>query len=161
VDNAAEMLRHVPDGASKACCDIEKLDLGRTFDVVLFTSNLLNTADESLRHAQLEACRRHVAPGGVLLFQRFDPDWLRTVTPGPFPSTGEVEIGIERAVHRGKLVEVTVRYAVGPVEWLHPFTAHVLDDEDVRLALLHAGFAAPEWIDAKWGAARPAAAGEP
>jgi SAM-dependent methyltransferase len=155
VDNAAEMLRHVPGGASKVCCDIERLDLGRTFDVVLFSSNLLNTADDALRRAQLEACRRHTAPAGRLLFQRFDPAWMRDIAPGPFPSTGEVVIAIESAVRHGTQVDMCVRYATAQSEWRHRFTARILDDEDVGAALLEAGFGQPEWIDAKWGAARP------
>ena len=154
VDNSPDMLEHVPAIAEKICCDIEQLKLDRTFDVVLLASNLINVADDSLRRAQLAACRRHVAPNGVLLFQRFDPAWLRSVTPGPFPSIGEVGIEIERAAHDGNFVHMSIRYVIGDAEWKQHFTARVLDDEDVRFALLEAGFTALEWIDAKWGAAR-------
>lgn len=153
VDNSTEMLRHVPVEADRVCCDIARLELGRTFDVVLLASNLISTGDETLRRVQLAACRRHLASHGKLLFERFDPAWLRTVEPGPFPSIGEVEIEIERAARRGIYVDMSIRYAIGDAQWKQHFTARVLDDEDVRLALLEAGFGAVSWIDSRWGAA--------
>jgi hypothetical protein len=96
---------------------------------------------------------RHLSPRGTLLFQRFDPAWLRTVEPGPFPSVGEVEISIERVVRQGSVVRMSIRYAIGEAEWRHHFTARILDDDDVRLALLETGFSALAWIDTKWGVA--------
>ena len=153
VDNSSEMLRHVPDAATKVCSDIERLDLGRTFDVVLLASNLINAADDATRSEQLAACRRHLAPRGTLLFQRFDPAWLAAVEPGPFPSIGEVDIAIERADHQGDVVHMSIRYAVGESEWRHHFTARVLGDDEIGRALQDAGFGVPAWIDARWGAA--------
>lgn len=153
VDNSDDMLRHVPEAADSVCCDIERLDLGRTFDVVLLASNLINVADDATRHAQLAACCRHLSTRGTLLFQRFDPAWLRAVQPGPFPSIGEVDIAIERAVRDGDVVHMSIRYAIGEAEWKQHFTAQVLDDDDIRLALNQAGLVALTWIDPKWGAA--------
>jgi SAM-dependent methyltransferase len=153
VDNSAEMLRHVPDAANKICCDIERLNLGCTFDVVLFASNLINVGEDSMRHAQLMACRQHLSPCGCLLFQRFDPAWLRSVQPGPFPSIGEVEISVDRVVRDGNMVHMSIRYAMEQAQWMHHFTARILDDGDVRVALFEAGFDAVAWIDSKWGAA--------
>jgi SAM-dependent methyltransferase len=153
VDNSADMLRYVPGAAGRVCCDIESLELGRVFDVVLLASHLVNTAQDSIRRAQLAACRRHLSPRGVLLFQRFDPGWLRAVRPGPFPSIGEVEITIERAVRDGDVVHMSIRYAFANAEWRQHFSTRILDDEDVRLALLETGFGAVTWIDTRWGAA--------
>lgn len=153
VDNSPDMLRHVPDAANKVCRDIERLDLGRAFDVVLFASHLINVADDSTRRAQLDACRRHLSSRGTLLFQRFDPAWLRTVQPGPFPSIGDVAIAIARVVRDGNEVHMSIRYATHEAEWMHHFIATILDDADVRLALLEAGFGEMAWIDPKWGVA--------
>jgi SAM-dependent methyltransferase len=153
VDNSAEMLCHVPDAATKVCSDIEKLELGHIFEVVLFASNLINVGEDSMRRPQLAACRRHLLPHGTLLFQRFDPAWLRAVEPGPFPSVGEVEMTIERVVRHGSIVHMSIRYAIEEAEWRHHFTARILDDDDVRLALLEAGFSGLTWIDTKWGVA--------
>jgi SAM-dependent methyltransferase len=155
VDNSGDMLRHVPGAASRVCCDIERLDLGRSFDVVLLASHLINVADGSTRRAQLAACCHHLVPNGTLLFQRFDPAWLRAVQPGPFPSIGEVDITIERAIHRGDVVHMSIRYAMGEAEWKQHFTARVLDDDDIHFTLRQAGFGALTWIDTRWGAATP------
>jgi len=155
VDNSPDMLRHVPDAATKVCCNIEHLSLGRTFDVVLLASHLINVGEETLRQAQLLACRRHASSRGALLFQRFDPQWLRAVEPGPFPSIGDVEITIERAIHRSMFVHMSVRYAMAGAEWRQHFTARVLDDDDIALALNEAGFLSLTWIDARWGKATP------
>ena len=148
------MLGHVPGSANKVCCDIERLALDRTFDVVLFASNLINVGEHEIRRAQLDVCRRHLAPGGELLFQRFDPAWLRTVGPGPFPSLGDVEVAVERAAHHGDLVHMSIRYALGRAVWKQHFTARLLDDDDVRRTLFEAGFGSLVWIDAKWGVAK-------
>ena len=153
VDNSPEMLRHVPEAATKVCCNIEQLMLGGTFDVVLLSSNLINVAGDSLRSAQLDACRRHLSPQGAFLFQRFDPVWMRTVQPGPFPSTSGFDITIERAIRDGAFVHLSIRYAMANSEWRQHFTARLLDDDDVRLALLEAGFGSLTWIDARWGRA--------
>ena len=156
VDNSPDMLAHVPNAADKVCCDIERLALDRVFDVVLYASNLINVGEHEIRRAQLDVCRRHLAPEGELLFQRFDPAWLRTVQPGPFPSLGDVDVAVERAAHHGDLVHMCVRYALGRAEWKQHFTARILDDDDVRRAIFEAGFGSLIWIDAKWGVAKHA-----
>ena len=153
VDNSPDMLRHVPRAATRVCCDIEELMLDRTFDVVLLPSNLINVSDEALRRAQLLVCRRHVAPSGALLFQRFDPQWLRTVEPGPFPSIGDVEIIIERATRQERQVHMSICYVMAAAEWRQHFTAQILEDDDVRTALNEAGFPSLAWIDTRWGKA--------
>ena len=56
---------------------IEGLDLGRTFDLVIAPSNLLDTG------AKLAGAARHLAPGGRLAFQLMNPHWLATgASPG-------------------------------------------------------------------------------
>ena len=153
VDNSPQMLARVPTSATHVCCDIERLALGRAFDVALYASHLINVAHEATRQAQLAACHRHLSPQGTLIFQRFDPAWLRSVEPGAFPSSGEVAIEIERVERRDGDVDMTVRYELGSNAWRHHFTARVLDDVEVHAALHQAGFEAPEWIDERWGAA--------
>lgn len=156
VDHSPDMLAHVPGAATKALSAIEALELGRTFDVALLASNLINTGSDALRRDQLAACRRHLAPGGVLLFQRFDPAWLRALQPGPFPSIGEVEIVVERALHRDPFVEISLRYTLAGKTWRQHFVARTLDNGDVERELRESGFGAPEWIDVRWGAAAAA-----
>lgn len=57
VDESAAMLDHVAD-AETVCAHIEGLELGRRFDAVVLSSNLINTAPE-MRRAFLATCRRH------------------------------------------------------------------------------------------------------
>ena len=153
VDNSLDMLAHVPAEATKVHADIESLDLGRTFDVALLASNLVNTPDDALRHAQLTACRRHLHAGARLIFQRFDPDWFQDVQPGFFPAVGDVTIEVERVARHEGLTDMSVLYTHGEEQWRHGFTARLLDDEAASAVLAAAGFPSVEWIDAKWGVA--------
>ena len=154
VDHSADMLRHVPDEATKVHADIERLSLQRRFDAVLFSSNLINTSDRRMRFAQLAACARHLAPQGNLLFQRFDPDWMRCLRPGELPPAGELRMAVDRAQHDGAFVQVSLRYRWGDEEWRQHFTAEILDHDDIAAALSAAGLRSLRWIDIRWGVAR-------
>ena len=154
VDNSPEMLAHVPLEASKVCADIEALDLGRTFDAVLYASCLINTPDEAIRARQLAICRDHLKPGGHLIFERYDPAWLSTVEVGTLGKAGDIEMRVEEVQRDGRNVYLCLSYRDGAEEWLHCFTDTILADDDVRSCLLSAGFAAPAWIDSRWGTAR-------
>src|SRR4249919_1102335 len=63
VDNSAEMLSHVR-GAETVLADIETLDLGCAFPVVVLASNFLNAPEQEELDAVLGACARHVDDGG-------------------------------------------------------------------------------------------------
>ncbi len=49
---------------------VEELDLGRTFDLVIAPSSLLET------EPPLAAAARHVRPGGKLVYELLNPHWL-------------------------------------------------------------------------------------
>jgi len=147
-------LGYVPDEASRVHSDIETLDLGRRFDVVLLAANLINIADDTTRQAQLAACRRHVDARGRLVFRRHDPAWFRGLRAGPYQMAGEVGIHLERMDHGDRFTEVSLLYTYGGQQWRHHFTVRVLEDDDVRRALEEVGFAGLEWVDRKWGVAR-------
>ncbi len=153
VDNSPDMLAHVPPEAEKVLCDIEHLQLRRTFDVVLLASCLINDPDDELRAAQLAKCRRHLRPGGSLLLERHEPDWLRSIAVGPLNAIGPVSMSVDEVAQRRDEVELCFRYEQGGDAWLQYFTARVLDDDDVRRILADAGFDAPTWIDRRWAAA--------
>src|SRR5688572_16346317 len=74
VDNSPEMLAHV-HGAETVLADIETLELGRRFPVVLLASNFLNASDDRELDAVLAACARHVASPGQVLLERMPPEW--------------------------------------------------------------------------------------
>jgi SAM-dependent methyltransferase len=154
VDNSEDMLALLPPGAHKVLADIETLDLGATFDAVLLASCFVNTADPVLRDRLVAACRRHLEPGGLLIFERHDPAWLDGAETGQ-AGTEPVEIFIDHLVRRRDEVEMTLRYRDGTEEWTHSFVAARLDEDDLRELLHGNGFGDPVWLDPRrrWGAA--------
>lgn len=154
VDNSEDMLALLPEGARKVLADIETLDLGLAYDAVLLASCLVNTPEPVMRARLLRACRRHLEPGGLLVFERHDPDWIDSVDVGP-AGKAAVEFFVDRVVRRHDEVEMTLRYRDGELEWTHAFIAARLDDVDVAELLHEARFGAPVWLDPRrrWGAA--------
>lgn len=154
VDNSAEMLEHAPSEATRVLSDIEDLHLGEAFDAVILGSCLVNTPDDALRGRQLERCRRHLHAGGVLLLERFDPDWLREVAVGHTGRIGDVDMSVLEAAHRDLEVDLCFRYEVRQEAWLQRFTARILDDEAITHVLARAGFDPTTWINRRWAAAK-------
>jgi SAM-dependent methyltransferase len=62
----AEAQRRAPDLVWVEA-DLTELDLGRTFDVVVLAGNVPLFTPPGTQDALLEACCRHVTPGGVLI----------------------------------------------------------------------------------------------
>jgi SAM-dependent methyltransferase len=157
VDNSEDMLALLPAGARRVLADIETLDLGMTYDAVLLASCLVNTPEPVMRSRLLAACRRHLEPGGLLIFERHDAEWLDSVQEGP-AGKATVEFFIDRVVRRRDEVEMTLRYRDGELEWTHAFIAARLDDGEVADLLHEVGFGDPVWLDPRkrWGAATAA-----
>lgn len=109
VDNSPEMLKHLPVAARRVCSDIEALELGENFDTVPLASSLIDSPSFARRSALLAACRRHLRAGGVLVFERHDPEWLTSAAAGRAGAIGDVEIHIDRIVRRADHVEMSVR----------------------------------------------------
>jgi SAM-dependent methyltransferase len=155
VDESAAMLARA-DGLPTVCSPIETLRLDRTFGAVLLASTMINTNPEQ-RHAFLATCRRHVSPGGVVVFQQTAPAWFR----GGELSQREVE-GIRRVVrtvHRTeRYVDVEVEYHVGDRTWTHAFRPHQISDRELAGDLGSAGLEFGRWLtdDQTWFTAVPA-----
>jgi SAM-dependent methyltransferase len=131
VDNSAEMLAHVR-GAERVLGDIESLDLGRTFAVVVLASNFLNAAEQAELDAVLAACARHAEPDGQVLLERMPPDWepsegTRTV--------GGVEMTLRGVVREGELVSAVMEYRANGQRWTHAFRAKLISDDEFDAAL--------------------------
>ena len=154
VDNSPDMLVHVPSQASKICADIEALVLEATFDAVILASCLVNVSDDAIRAAQLAKCRDLLKPGGRLILERYDPNWLANVQIGPLGNVGDIEMHLDDIHRNGANVDICLRYGGRGEEWLHYFRAAILDDDDICSCLLSAGFASPSWIDRRWASAR-------
>ena len=153
VDNSPEMLAHVRD-AETVHADIEKLDLGRTFPVVLLASNFLNATDQRELDAVLDACARHVSPGGQVLLERMPPEWE------PREGTreaGGVSMTLRDAMRDGNLVSAVMDYEAGGERWSHAFQARLISDDAVDAALERAGLRRVRWLDERraWLDARP------
>ena len=155
VDESAAMLESVT-GARTVCSPIEKLNLGETFDVVMLASFLVHAGDPAVRQSLLETCRRHVAPGGVVLVQREGEDWHhrvpreRPLLDGVSRVTSSTDVGDGvRSVH--------VEYVFPDATWTQTFLSRPLTREQFEGALGAAGLMVDRYLDAQrtWVAARP------
>jgi SAM-dependent methyltransferase len=154
VDNSPDMLAFVPAAAERVCCDIERLQLHREFDAVLFASCLINVADDALRAEQLATCRSHLRAGGSLLFERYDPRWLEVLTAGPQGAIGEVEMSVDRVVRERDDIDLRFRYEHQGRTWTQSFVARALDDGAIAAQLAACGLRLETWVGARWGVAR-------
>ncbi len=146
VDNSVEMLAHVR-GAQTLCAEIETLRLDERFDGVLLMSHFINTPDEAARQALLATCRYHLAPKGVVIIQRHDPAWLRRVQPGFINDTDGIKSYVDRVAQSGRLVEMTMRWAMEDDSWTQTFTTEPLDDNQTESVLNAAGLRQLTWLD--------------
>jgi len=146
VDNSPEMLAHVR-GAETICADIEGLDLGRTFPVVLLASHLVNTAEQRQRRAFLEACARHIEPGGSILIQRADPS--RGWEPGTESDSIVHGVRIQTRVlsRLGTVISAQGNYTIGDRTWTHAYRSEILDDEAFGRALELSALTLASWLD--------------
>lgn len=145
VDQSAAMLAHVR-GAERILSPIETLELGRRFPAVLLASQLVNTAEDAQRGAFLQTCRRHLARDGVLLLQRYDPEWAESVADFTLMHLG-VEIDFHLLGREGRRLSAEIRYATPAGRWLHRFTARILDDAELEAELDAAGLRLLRFLD--------------
>lgn len=119
VDESDAMLAHVT-GAAAVRADLFTLDLDRRFDVVVAGSHLVDDADEARRDALLAVCARHLADHGVVLVERYDPDW--TAAPSTYRgSAGPVDITFEVVATAGDVTDARLRYRLRDREWTQAF----------------------------------------
>ncbi len=153
VDNSAEMLAHVRD-ADTVLADIETLDLGRRFPVVVLASNFLNATEQEELDAVLAACARHVEPGGQVLLERMPPDW----EPRPGARTvGGVELTLRDVEHDGEIISAVMDYEANGERWTHAFRTKLISDDEVDAALARTGLERVRWLDERrtWVEAQP------
>ncbi|UMP02995.1 bifunctional 2-polyprenyl-6-hydroxyphenol methylase/3-demethylubiquinol 3-O-methyltransferase UbiG [Amycolatopsis sp. EV170708-02-1] len=155
VDDSPEMLAHVR--AETVCSKIERLRLGRVFDVVLLGSHLINTAAAADRAAFLATARAHVAPGGRVLVEWHPPEWFASVRNGQGGELGEVDVRLGQVVRDGDLLSAVVRYSAGVRWWSQAFTCRRLDSKALDAALTSAGLVFDRWCteDRTWFSAHP------
>jgi SAM-dependent methyltransferase len=154
VDESPAMLDHVT-GARTVCSPIETLELAETFDVVLLGSFLVHAGDPAVRHGLLRTCRRHVAPGGVVLIQREGADWHdavpreRPLLDGIARITASTDAGDGvRSVH--------AEYVFPDARWTQTFLSRPLTPAQFTDALSRAGLTLERYLtsDHTWAAVR-------
>lgn len=155
LDQSPAMLAHLAP-LPGVCASIERADLGRTFDVVVLPSHLVNTPDPAARAAFLAAARRHVSPDGVVIIQWFTPAWFdearerrRTVE--------NIGLHLHNLYRDGPLLSATMTYTVARQTWHHTFTTRCLSEKDLADELSSARLCRDRWLDERrnWFAARP------
>ena len=158
VDQSPEMLEHIR-GAETVCSPIETLALGRTFDVVLLMSFIVDVADDDLRAAFLRTCRRHVADEGCVIIQRKPPEWYDTIEANERTTADGTTYRLSdlRWPAPG-ILSATMEYTVGERCWTHTFVSQRLEDADLVAALERAGLTTSGFLvdDREWVRARPA-----
>ncbi len=135
VDNSAEMLSFI-QGAETARADIETLELGRRFPVVVLASNFINHPEAAKRRELLACCVRHVEPGGQVLLQGFPRAW----TPSTDWSVlGNVRVRLRILRLEGSLLSGEMEYLVDGQRLVHQFESKLLSDEELDADLAAVG----------------------
>jgi hypothetical protein len=151
------MLREI-EGAETVLSRIEDLELGRTFGAVLLMSTLINRPHQSGRLALLAACRRHVAPNGVVLIERYDPEIGVDQRPTERQFAG-ITIRVTDVRRDGPLLYQSIEYDAGDRgKWRVRIEGrYVLSDDETLADLADAGLQLRRWVDDRhrWLAATP------
>jgi SAM-dependent methyltransferase len=157
VDFDERMLREI-EGAETVLSRIEDLELGRTFGAVLLMSTLINRPHQSGRLALLAACRRHVAPNGVVLIERYDPEIGVDQRPTERQFAG-ITIRVTDVRRDGPLLYQSIEYDAGDRgKWRVRIEGrYVLSDDETLADLADAGLQLRRWVDDRhrWLAATP------
>jgi SAM-dependent methyltransferase len=154
VDNSAEMLALV-EGAETVEADIETLELGRRFPVVVLASNFVNHPDMAKRRALLACCARHLEPDGQLLLQGFPRTWTPSTV---WSELGDVRMRLRRFTLRGDLIAGEMEYVVDGEQLVHSFESRLLDEEKLDADLRSVGLRRIRELDDRgsWIEAAPA-----
>lgn len=143
VDDSPEMLACVRE-AETLLADVWRLDLGRRFDAVLAAAHLFDQPDRARKLDLLRVCRRHAAASGVVVLERYPPDWR----PGPAAGTlGEVEVRLHDVEAEGHRFSAAVTYAVDGRSWTQRFSASVTGNAELDDLASDAGLRVDRWLD--------------
>ena len=135
VDDSPAMLARIV-GAETVLGDVWTLDLGRRFDAVLALSHLIDSPTRSQRIDLLRVCRRHLDEAGIVVVQRYAPEWI----PEEGVATiGDVTAQLHDVVHHTNgTFDAAVTYTVGERSWTQTFSASVVDDEELAFVAAEA-----------------------
>ena len=127
VDNSEEMLARI-EGTETILADIEELNVGRRFPVVVLASNFVNDPDRARRRILLACCTRHVERDGQVLLQGFPRDWTPSTE---WSEHGDVRLRLRSFTLDGDVVEGEMEYVVDGERLLHPFGSKLLSEDEL------------------------------
>ena len=145
VDDSPAMLEAMDPDVEGLLGDAGAVRLGRTFDVVLLISHLLNDPDPG---RFLETAIAHLAPDGRLVAEVYPEsmDWPAAV--GRSTALGLVTIMLTRATVEGSMVDANVRYELDGRHWDQPFVARMRTRPELEALLALVGLTIERWLDA-------------
>ena len=122
-------------------------------------STLINRPDREGRLALLRTCRRHVAPNGVVLVERYDPEIGKDGEATERQFAG-ITIRVSDVRREGPLLFQSVEYDAGDrgVWRIRLDGRYVLSDDETLADLAAAGLRLRRWVDERrrWLVAIPA-----
>jgi hypothetical protein len=139
--------------ADVTAADVDRLDVGRLFTVVVLGSHLVNTPDEALRSAWLRAAGRHLVGDGDVLVEHHPVDWAETAADEPAVPGGS--LGMVEVRRDPPFVHAVSVFDAGGHEARQPFTARVLSEEELDAGLRSAGLLVRRRLSPTWLVAGP------
>ena len=95
-------------------------------------------------------CRKHLADDGVIVVERYSPDWVPFDSEG---ASGDVAIQLHHVVHRdARAFAATVTYTLDGRSWSQAFEATIVDDDELASLALASGLTVshvtddPSWV---------------
>jgi SAM-dependent methyltransferase len=151
VDNSPAMLAAFPPsaGVKTVLADIESLELGRRFGVVVLGSHMINGQNGG---AFLAAAARHVTDDGAVVVQRHAPGWIDRVEPTVTERHGIV-FALTDVSHPDRgVVAAECRYTVAGATYRQPFVAFEVDDDRLDHLAQSVGLSVDRYIndDPSW-----------
>ncbi len=128
--------------------DLDALDVGRSFSVVILGSHLVNSPDDALRRAFLDAARRHVDGEGDVLIEHHPLDWAETAEPTQ--AMPGAEVGMRDVRRDPPFVSAVSVYDMGGRVARQPFKARVLSEVELEANLRAAGLSVRRRLSATW-----------
>lgn len=146
------VIQSVHDAAVTAA-DVDRLDVGRLFTVVILGSHLVNTPDEALRSAWLRAAERHLVGECDVLVEHHPVDWAETAADEPAVPGGS--LGMVEVRRDPPFVHAVSVFDAGGHEARQPFTARVLSEDELEAELHAAGLLVRRRLSPTWLLAGP------
>jgi hypothetical protein len=129
------------------------LDLGGPYATVVLGSHLVNLPEEARRSSCLALAARHVSDDGVVVIEHHPIDWAEAAAAVE-PTPGSA-VGMEDVRPDPPWVTAVSVYDIGGRMFRQPFTARVLSDAELGVAVASAGLHVSRRIGPTWIEARP------